>query len=585
MLLPDLSMKTLSPEEAMQKCKVFQERRRNAKGLHILFKFPILAIILLIIAFDMLCYFLLRIFIFLSERLLTSSKRSQLLYKARMAKHYEEWKEYNSKLDVLEGNEEWKEFPESSYYNQDIIKANLKRLNHILSTSLSPQHKMAQKQIDLDDIKFIERCCIPNVGGIGNYHMYTNCRVGTKKVTHEYVKSLDKVVKAICSEDSSLSSKERQQFIENVERSYGRTALILSGGATFGFYHWGVVKALLEQNILPSVISGTSAGSLLAALVCVQKNEDILELISPDAYTFCKVFLNWFEMVKNYIKNGSMRDNEDYRQMAEDFMRSDIKDITFMEAFQKTGKVLNISCSVDGNKVYPGRQLNYITAPNCIISSAVVASAAVPVLLRPQPLLYKEADGCIKKRESESFVWRDGGFKNDLPMKELGAAFNVNNFIVSQVNPHILPFFFWNSGSPGKPTSRNWRGGFCLSYMEAYLKLDMKKWANLINQMEIFPELFGHDLTELFLQETFGEITIAPSPNLMNYLQFLSNVDSKRLEKYIQSGCYYTWPNISMINNTYLLEKTIRECKKELNCNHHEMIDTSVIGKRKHGDS
>ena len=151
MRLPDLSMKTLSPEEAMQKCKVFQERRRNAKGLHILFKFPILAIILLIIAFNMLCYFLLRIFIFLSERLLTSSKRSQLLYKARMSKNYEEWKEFNSKLDVLEGNEEWKEFPESSYYNQDIISANLKRLNHILSTSLSPQQKITQNKIDLDD--------------------------------------------------------------------------------------------------------------------------------------------------------------------------------------------------------------------------------------------------------------------------------------------------------------------------------------------------------------------------------------------------------------------------------------------------
>ena len=278
-----------------------------------------------------------------------------------------------------------------------------------------------------------------------------------------------------------------------------------------------------------------------------------------------------------------MRDNEDYRQMAEDFMRSDIKNITFLEAFQKTGKVLNISCSVDGNKVHPGRQLNYVTAPNCIISSAVVASAALPVLLRPQPLLYKELDGSIQKRESENFVWRDGGFKNDLPMKELGAAFNVNNFIVSQVNPHILPFFFWNSGSPGKPTTRNWRGGFCLSYMEAYLKLDMKKWANLINQMEIFPEIFGHDVTEVFLQDTFGEITIAPSPNLINYLLFFFNVNYERLHKYIQSGSYYTWPNISMIKNTYLLEKTIRQCRNELD--NHELNDLYMIGKRNHGDT
>ena len=119
--------------------------------------------------------------------------------------------------------------------------------------------------------------------------------------------------------------------------------------------------------------------------------------------------------------------------------------------------------------------------------------------------------------------------------------------------------------------------------MEAYLKLDMKKWANLINQMEIFPEIFGHDVTEVFLQDTFGEITIAPSPNLINYLLFFFNVNYERLHKYIQSGSYYTWPNISMIKNTYLLEKTIRQCKNELD--NHELNDLYMIGKRNHGDT
>ena len=174
MWLTDVHAKSISPEEAMRKCKVFQERRRNTKGLHILFKFPILAVILLIVGFNMLCYFLLRMFIFLSERYLTSSKRNQLLYKARKAKNYNEWKAYNLKLDRIEGNEAWKEFPESSYYNQEIVKANLQRLNQIISTSLSLQHNSKHKPIDLDDIKFIERCCIPNVGGIGNMQGVSN---------------------------------------------------------------------------------------------------------------------------------------------------------------------------------------------------------------------------------------------------------------------------------------------------------------------------------------------------------------------------------------------------------------------------
>lgn len=574
------SVKTLSPEAAMKKQKVFRERRRTG-GIHVLFKLPILLFILVLIALNMVCYSVLRIIIFLSERWFTSSKRRDLQKKSRNAKDYDEWKQYNLELDILDKNETWKEFPESSYFSPKIIQANLKRLRDMLDSSSTEQFK--QREISPDDLRFIERSCTPNVGGIGNYHMYTNCRVGTKKLIHEYVQTAKETIEATC-QNEFLSIERRKQFIDTIERSYGRTALILSGGATFGFYHWGVIKALLERNILPGVISGTSAGSLFAALICVHREEDILDLITPDAFPLCNVFESWLVMIRNYFKEGSMRKNNDFRDMAENFMRSDIENITFMEAFKKTGRILNISCSVDGNKQYPAKQLNYINAPNCIISSAIVASAALPVLLHPQPLLYKESDGTIHKHESENFVWRDGSFKNDLPMKELRSRFNVDNFIVSQVNPHIIPFFFWNSGSPGKPTTRNWRGGFLLSYMEAYFKLEMKKWASLINQMEIFPEMYGHDVSEIFLQETFGEITIAPSPNLLNYLQFFMNVNYKRLEKYIQTGAYYTWPNICMIENTYLLEITIRECKEWLNDenNHNNLTNVST---RKHGDS
>ena len=82
--------------------------------------------------------------------------------------------------------------------------------------------------------------------------------------------------------------------------------------------------------------------------------------------------------------------------------------------------------------------------------------------------------------------------------------------------------------------------------------------------MELFPDLFGQDITEIFLQETFGEVTIAPAPNIMNYFQFFRNVNYKRLQNYIQSGASYTWPNISLIQNTFSLEKTIKQCKNEL---------------------
>jgi NTE family protein len=45
-----------------------------------------------------------------------------------------------------------------------------------------------------------------------------------------------------------------------------RFGLALSGGATRGVAHIGAMKALEEEGLVPSWISGTSAGSIVAAL-------------------------------------------------------------------------------------------------------------------------------------------------------------------------------------------------------------------------------------------------------------------------------------------------------------------------------
>lgn len=47
-------------------------------------------------------------------------------------------------------------------------------------------------------------------------------------------------------------------LMEDTRQSFGGTALLLQGGATFGLYHLGVVKALNEAKLLPRVICGSS---------------------------------------------------------------------------------------------------------------------------------------------------------------------------------------------------------------------------------------------------------------------------------------------------------------------------------------
>lgn len=79
--------------------------------------------------------------------------------------------------------------------------------------------------------------------------------------------------------------KERahtHQFFRLCARNYGRTALCLSGGATFSFFHLGVVRELLDHDLLPRVITGTSGGSLIAALIAVRTDEELKEALVPE---------------------------------------------------------------------------------------------------------------------------------------------------------------------------------------------------------------------------------------------------------------------------------------------------------------
>ena len=46
-----------------------------------------------------------------------------------------------------------------------------------------------------------------------------------------------------------------------------RLGLVLSGGGARGFAHIGVVQAMYEAGLRPDIISGTSAGSIVGAMI------------------------------------------------------------------------------------------------------------------------------------------------------------------------------------------------------------------------------------------------------------------------------------------------------------------------------
>lgn len=87
------------------------------------------------------------------------------------------------------------------------------------------------------------------------------------------------------------------------------------------------------------------------------------------------------------------------------------------------------------------RLLNYLTAPNVLIWSAIAASCSVPFIFSSSEILAKDPKtGLAQPWNASPQRWIDGSVDNDLPMAKLSELFNVNHFIVSQVNPHIVPF-------------------------------------------------------------------------------------------------------------------------------------------------
>ena len=95
------------------------------------------------------------------------------------------------------------------------------------------------------------------------------------------------------------------------------------------------------------------------------------------------------------------------------------------------------------------RLLNYLTAPNVVVWSAVVASCSIPGVFEKVDLYQKLPDDSIIPYDPSSarVKYVDGSVASDLPMQRIAELFNVNTFIVSQVNPHVCPFVSVDTGS------------------------------------------------------------------------------------------------------------------------------------------
>jgi hypothetical protein len=183
-------------------------------------------------------------------------------------------------------------------------------------------------------------------------------------------------------------------FLKRARAAYGRTALCLSGGAMMGNYHFGAVKALLETDLLPNIISGTSAGSVIGAMICTRTEEELLKDLKPEVLKEkMSIFASsWGQRLARFYRHGTMFDQDDWLKRVRWFTCGDM---TFEEAYKKTGRVFCVTLSATSKKA-PPVLINYITAPNVVIASAVVASASVPGFVNAMRLQVKDENGIVR---------------------------------------------------------------------------------------------------------------------------------------------------------------------------------------------
>ncbi|KAJ5308728.1 hypothetical protein PENANT_c013G11130 [Penicillium antarcticum] len=506
-------------------------------------------------------YVLIRVYIFLYEQWVTwRGKRERLRRELSAQRNYPDWLKAAQALDVHLGTQNWKQTDEYAYYDHLTIN---KVVGQLKKVRADVERETGNGQSDSSEVSAIEElrtlleaCVKNNFAGVENPRIYSETYSGTKDLVQEYIDEVHACIELV-QNSKQVDKDAKYQLFKHLDTNFGRTALCLSGGATFAYYHFGVVKALLDNDVLPEIITGTSGGALVAGLVATRTDEELKQLLVPAlAHRIRACHERFPTWVRRWWRTGARFDTVDWARQCGWFCRGST---TFREAYERTGRILNVTC-VPSDPHSPTILANYLTCPDCVIWSAVLASAAVPGILNPVVLMTKKRDGTLKPY-SFGHKWKDGSLRTDIPIKALNLHFNVNFTIVSQVNPHINLFFFSSRGTVGRPVThrkgRGWRGGFLGTAIEQYIKLDLNKWLRVLRHLELLPRPMGQDWSEIWLQKFSGTVTIWPKSIPSDFIHILSDPSPERLARMIHVGQQSTFPKIQFIQNRLKIENEI----------------------------
>jgi TAG lipase/steryl ester hydrolase/phospholipase A2/LPA acyltransferase len=485
--------------------------------------------------------------------------------------------------------------------------------------------------------------------------LYSVSRAGTKKIIEQYTDTTCRALDTICDADNEdIPDEAKLPFFNEARHAYGRTALMLSGGAYLGYYHMGVFKTLYQNKLMPRIISGASAGSLMAVVIGCKTDAELERIFNTDLYSeggmmdsyrrdyfkvstrinhpigqslqkACPQFLlPIMNPILTLIFDGKIM-NYDIKHLQECCI-SNVGELTFQEAFDRTGRIINITVSPQ-NDFDPPRLLNYLTSPHVCVWSAACASCAIPGVFDAAELIVKEPTGeyvtesvseerrsaaaaaaaAAANRDSQSprgsgrgraltashthteplqkIVYTDGSIESDLPMQALSELFNVNHFIISQVNPHSA--LFSTLSLRGEFNDRSWLLRALIGYTH-FLKEQCKSW---IREMGMYILSFKRNAPQwaikrgLFTTVTQSyegrenDITIMPWASHVSLLSAWSSVIKNPTDEefidVLHASARAVWENFSKIRIQCQVEYTLDQCVQRLR---RKIAEKNAIG-------
>ncbi len=451
------------------------------------------------------------------------------------------WRMAAERIDALTGADLWRGEDRSDVYDADALRASIVAFERLeregrpeaLAEALTASLYRHQNEVTDPALYGVALC-------------------GTKHLVERYFQACERAMEWLATVPmDGEAARARVERFRVAWKVYGRSALLLSGGATLGFHHLGVVKALFEAGLLPTILSGASTGAMIAAGVCTRDDDELRDLFArPEQMRLDGLALAPpGEMLRS---RALLRSERLY-----DVLLHNVGEATFLEAWRHSGRALNISVSATRSGQKP-RLLSHLTAPDVLVARAALASSALPGLFPPVELIRKDRNGA-KVPYLPDERWVDGSLDGDLPKLRLSRLFNANHFIVSQTNPHVLPFIH-HRGRVGL-------GALVTGFVGTAARTQGATVADLARRAtRRSPGLqrVARQLHNLLAQDYTGDIDLHPQFTWSLYRKVVSNPSLDDLRGFILEGERSVWPHLPRITNATRVGRAFERCLERL---------------------